>query len=87
MASSPDILWQFEVGGTTDWAKNALQLLGLETRGKGPTAALALRYETMVALAGQSGNPHIGGETAVMTMDRTHPIWRWFHRPDYCPQR
>ncbi len=87
MASSPDILQEFATGGTTDWAKSALLLLDLETRGKGPTASLALRYETMVTIAGQSGNPHIGGETAVMTMDRTNPIWRWFHRPAYCPQR
>ena len=87
MASSPDILREFATGGTTDGAREVLQLLGLEARGKGPTASLALRYETMVMLAGQSGNPHIGGETAVMTMERRDPIWRWFHRPDYCPRK
>lgn len=87
MASSPDILREFATGGATDWAKNALRLLDLETRDKGPTASLALRYETMVTVAGQSGDPHIGGETAVMTMDRNDPVWRWFHRPDSCPQK
>jgi hypothetical protein len=87
MASSPDILREFETGGTTDWAKNALLLLDLETRGKGAADSLALRYETMVTLASQSGDPRIGGQPAVMTMDRSDPVWRWFHRPDYCPQK
>jgi hypothetical protein len=87
MASSADILREFGAGGAvTDWAKTARQLLDLETRGKSPTVSLALRYETMVMVAGQSGNSYIGGETAVMMMERSDPIWRWFHRPPYCPR-
>jgi hypothetical protein len=85
MASSPDILREFANGGTTDRARVALQLLGLEARGKSPTVSTALLFEIMVTVARQSGNPHIGGETAVMMMERSAPIWRWFHRPPYCP--
>jgi hypothetical protein len=86
MASSPDLLLEFANGGTTDRARQALQILGLESRGKSPTVSTALLFETIVYVAGQSGNPHIGGETAVMTMERSDPIWRWFHRPPYCPR-
>jgi hypothetical protein len=86
MASSPDILREFANGGTTDRAKEALQIFGLEARGKDPATSAALLFETMVMVAGQSGNPHIGGQTAVMTMTRADHIWRWVHRPPYCPK-
>jgi hypothetical protein len=86
MASSIDLLREFANGGTTDRAREALQILGLEARGKSQTISTALRFETMVDVAGQSGNPRIGGETAVMTMERGDHTWRWFHRPDYCPR-
>jgi hypothetical protein len=85
-ASSADLLSEFANGGTTDRARQALQILGLESRGKSPTASTALLFETIVGVAGQSGNLGIGGETAVMTMERSDPVWRWFHRPPYCPK-
>lgn len=86
MSSSADILREFANGGTTEGAKEALQLLGLEARGKSPTASTALLFETMVTVAGQSGNAHIGGETAAMTMERGDHIWHWVHRPNFCPK-
>jgi hypothetical protein len=55
--------------------------------GKPMIEALAVTAESFVrAVRDWSGDPTIGGDIAVITLERAKK-WRWFHRPDFCPEK
>jgi hypothetical protein len=77
------IMEEFYDGGQTDRAKNIIA----ETAGwkPGPDTD-ASRYSSYVAAVRDwSGDSDIGGEVATVILERGKG-WRWFHRPDFCPE-
>jgi hypothetical protein len=81
-----DIESEFANGGQTDRAKKVMQDTGWATAGNGPDTT-ALHLSTLVtAVRDWSGNDKIGGDIATIILERGKP-WRWFHRPDFCPQQ
>lgn len=54
--------------------------------GKPMIEALAITAESFVrAVRDWSGDPAIGGDISVIMLERGRK-WRWFHRPDFCPE-
>jgi hypothetical protein len=81
-----DIESEFANDGQTDRAKKLMQDTGWATARNEPDAT-ASRLRTLVtAVRDWSGNDKIGGDIATIILERGKP-WRWFHRPDFCPQR
>jgi hypothetical protein len=81
-----DIESEFADGGKTDRAKKVMQDAGWAAIPKGPDAT-ALRLSTLVtAVRDWSGNDGIGGDIATVILERGQ-TWRWFHRPDFCPEQ
>ena len=81
-----DIEHEFTAGGLTDRAKKIMQDVGWATARSGPDTA-ALHLSTLVAAVRDwSGNDTIGGDIATIVLERGQP-WRWFHRPDFCPEQ
>lgn len=78
-----DIIREFANGGETARAKDALARLGPLPDG---TDGIAARYAAYVAAVRDwSGDVSIGGDVATIILERGHD-WRWFHRPDFCPE-
>jgi hypothetical protein len=81
-----DIESEFANGGQTDRAKKVMQDTGWATAKTGPDAT-ALHLSTLVAAVRDwSGNDKIGGDIATIILERGK-AWRWFHRPDFCPEQ
>jgi hypothetical protein len=81
-----DIENEFADGGQTDRARKVMQGAGWATAKNGPDAT-ALRLSTLVtAVRDWSGNDKIGGDIATIVLERGK-AWRWFHRPDFCPEQ
>ena len=79
-----EILEEFYGSRRTDRAKKIIA----ETAGwnSGPDTD-ATRYSSYVAAVRDwSGDTGIGGEVATIILERGKG-WRWFHRPDFCPER
>jgi hypothetical protein len=81
-----DVESEFANGGQTDRAKKIIHDNGWALIGVGADAQ-ARRFENIVAAVRDwSGNPAIGGDIAVIILERGKTV-RWFHRPDYCPEK
>jgi hypothetical protein len=81
-----DIESEFTDGRQTDRAKKVMQDIGWTTAANGPDAT-ALRLSTLVkAVRDWAGNDGIGGDIATIILERGK-AWRWFHRPDFCPEQ
>jgi hypothetical protein len=79
-----EILEEFYGSRPSDRAKKIVA----ETAGwkSGPDTD-ATRYSSYVAAVRDwSGDTGIGGEIATIILERGKG-WRWFHRPDFCPER
>ena len=79
-----EILEEFYGSRPTDRAKNIIA----ETAGwnSGPDTD-ATRYTSYVAAVRDwSGDAGIGGEIATIILERGKG-WRWFRRPDFCPEK
>jgi len=60
-------------------------IAGTTGRKPGPDTD-ATRYSSYVAAVRDwSGGKDIGGEVATIIVERGKG-WRWFHRPDFCPE-
>jgi len=47
---------------------------------------LAAKIKMAVEAVRDKGNdPYVGGDIATVILERGHK-WRWFHRPDFCPE-
>lgn len=73
---------EFFDGGRTGRAKKLVSELG---DNKGPDADAARYSAYVAAVRDWSGDNGIGGEIAVTILERGKS-WRWFHRPDFCPE-
>jgi hypothetical protein len=81
-----DVEKEFVNGGQTDRAKKIIQDNAWAKIGDGADGQ-AQRFENIVAAVRDwSGNPAIGGDIAVIILERGKTV-RWFHRPDYCPEK
>ena len=79
-----EILEEFYGRRQTDRAKKIIA----ETAGRDPGPDTdASRYSSYVAAVRDwSGDAGIGGEVATIILERGKG-WRWFHRPDFCPEK
>jgi hypothetical protein len=78
-----DLLREFRNGGKTKRAKMVLSRLDPAQRGPD---AVAARYSAFVgAVRDWTGDQGIGGDIATIILERGKG-WRWFHRPDFCPE-
>jgi len=79
-----DILNEFADGGRTDRAKQVLKVLPAAEAGSlDSEAALVTAFVT--AVRDWSGDKGIGGDIATIVLERGKG-WRWFRRPDFCPE-
>jgi hypothetical protein len=80
-----DILAEFADHGVTQRAKNVLMEAEKEAVGKSNAETMAIRLGAYVrAVRDWSGDPRIGGDVAVIVMEGSER-WKWFRRPDFCP--
>jgi hypothetical protein len=78
-----EIMDEFYDRGQTDRAKRIIA--GTTGWKPGPDTD-ATRYSSYVAAVRDwSGDNDIGGEVATIILERGKG-WRWFHRPDFCPE-
>jgi hypothetical protein len=81
-----DVEQEFANGGQTERAKKIIQENAWAKIGNGPDA-VAVRFGNLVAaIRDWSGNDKIGGDIATIILERGKD-WRWFHRPDFCPDK
>jgi hypothetical protein len=81
-----DVEQEFAHGGQTERAKKVIQDSEWATIGNGPDA-VAVRFSNLVtAVRDWSGNDKVGGDIATIILERGKD-WRWFHRPDFCPDK
>jgi hypothetical protein len=81
-----DVEQEFANGGQTERAKKIIQESAWAKIGNGPDA-VAVRFGNLVtAIRDWSGNDKIGGDIATIILERGKD-WRWFHRPDFCPDK
>lgn len=78
-----EIIAEFENGGTTARARAVLAQLGMIRPGPDGIAALYSAY--VGAVRDWSGEKGIGGDVATIIIERGKG-WRWYHRPDFCPE-
>jgi hypothetical protein len=78
-----EIIGEFANGGETDRAKEVIAKLGVLPPGPD---AVAARYSAYVgAVRDWTKELGVGGEIAAIILERGQN-WRWFHRPDFCPE-
>ncbi|MGA3301875.1 MAG: hypothetical protein ABSC72_01140 [Methylovirgula sp.] len=77
-----EIIREFFGNGITERAKKIID--GLSAK-KGPDADAAKFSAYVAAVRDWSQDPTIGGEIAAIILERGKG-WRWFHRPDFCPE-
>ncbi len=78
-----DIIKEFRDGGKTRRAKSVLSRLDPALRGPD---AVAARYSAFVrAVRDWTGDTGIGGEIATIIVEKGKG-WRWFSRPNFCPE-
>jgi hypothetical protein len=81
-----DVEQEFANGGQTERAKKIIQDNAWTKIGNGPDA-VAVRFGNLVtAIRDWSGNDKVGGDIATIILERGKD-WRWFHRPDFCPEQ
>jgi hypothetical protein len=81
-----DIVQEFVRDQQSERAKKIIEDNGWATIGQGPDAQ-AVRLSNMVAAVRDwSGNTMIGGDIATIILEQGK-TWRWFHRPDFCPEK
>jgi hypothetical protein len=81
-----DVEQEFANGGQTERAKKIIQDNAWAKIGNGPDA-VAVRFGNLVAAVRDwSGNDKVGGDIATLILERGKD-WRWFHRPDFCPEQ
>jgi len=78
-----NLIKEFSNGAQTDRASKVLAQIGNYPTNQDTVAA---RYKAYVgAVEDWTGAPDIGGETAVIILERGEH-WRWFNRPSHCPK-
>jgi hypothetical protein len=80
-----DIEQEFANGGQTERAKKIIQDREWAKMANGPDAAAVRLSSLVTAVRDWSGNDKIGGDIATIILERGKD-WRWFHRPDFCPE-
>jgi hypothetical protein len=79
-----EIMNEFRNGGTTERARKISAEFGAS---QDEPDSIATRYSAYVkAVRDWAGDPGIGGDIATIILERESGI-RWFHRPDFCPER
>ena len=59
----------------------------IKSKGKSDAETMAIDFEAYVeAVRDWSGDVGIGGDVAVIIMEKEGKR-RWFHRPDFCPEK
>ena len=81
-----DIEREFSGGGQTDRARKVMADNGWTKLGQGPDTLAVHLTNLVTAVRDWSGNDKIGGDIATIILERGKP-WRWFHRPDFCPEK
>jgi hypothetical protein len=72
--------------GPDAWAKQIHDQILAKTAGiAGPPEKAAIWASAVTqAVIDRAGDAHIGGQVASIILERGHN-WRWFRRPDFCP--
>ncbi len=78
-----EIVREFMSGNRTERAKAVIDNLG--TLPSGPDRVAAIYAAIVNSVAKWSGEIGIGGDIAAIILERGQD-WRWYHRPDFCPQ-
>jgi len=82
----PEIVQEFKDDGQTERARSIIAAANKEIVGKLQVDAIAIRLVAInSAVRDWSRDSGIGGEIAAIILERGKG-WRWFHRPDFCPE-
>jgi hypothetical protein len=72
--------------GRTQRARDVLSEIASKTSGLPVMEAMAIRAQTFVRFVRDFGNDSgIGGDIGVVILEGGKK-WRWYHRPDFCPE-
>jgi hypothetical protein len=83
----PEVVEPILHNGPDEWAKKIHERILAQTAGitGHPEAAAIWVSAVTQAVIDRAGDPRIGGQVASIILQRGHN-WRWFQRPDFCPQ-
>jgi hypothetical protein len=83
----PEVVQPILHKGPEEWARKIHDRILAQTAGitGHPEEAATWVSAVTQAVIDRAGDPRIGGQVASIILQRGHN-WRWFQRPDFCPQ-
>ena len=83
----PEVVEPILHNGPDAWARKIHDQILAETSGTtGPPEKAATWVSAVTqAVIDRAGDPHIGGQVASIILEQGRN-WRWFRRPDFCPE-
>jgi hypothetical protein len=83
----PIELVQEFLAGASERAKEAQRRIESEARGKSDAERRMIELKVLVEMIPTwIADPGSGGDIAQLIFEVQSPRWRWFHRPEFCPE-